>query len=139
MRSEILYGSKCWALKTADVQRLRRNERAIIYWICKVKIRDKISFDSLLNKLCLKNLDITLRKNRLLRFGHVCHSDSWIQKCTQYEVDGKRERGPPRKTWQQCINCDLKSLKLSKDLTSKCNTWREALRMAKSRTWTQSG
>ena len=58
--SVILYGSECWALTTAYVQRLQQNEHAVIHWICKVKIRDKISFSSLLNKLCLKNLDITL-------------------------------------------------------------------------------
>ena len=32
----------------------------------------------------------------------------------------------------KCVNCDLQSLKLSKDLTSNRNAWTEALRMAKS-------
>ena len=145
IRSAILYGGECWALTTADVQRLQRNERAIIRWICKVKIRDKISSNSLLNKLCLKNLNVTLRTNRLRRFGHVCRSDGWIKKFTQHEVAGKKERGLPRNTWQHCVNCDIKFLKLSKDLTSNHNAWREALRMAKSPTrkkcgtWAQSG
>ena len=53
------------------------------------------------------------------------------KKCTQHEGAGKRKHGQPTKTWQQCINCGLKSLKLSKDLTSIRNAWREALRMAK--------
>ena len=89
----MLYDSECWALTTAEVQRLQRNECAMIRWICKVKIRDKISSDSLLNKLCLKNLDITLHTKRLRWFGHVCHRDGCIKKCTQHEVAGKRERG----------------------------------------------
>ena len=33
----------------------------MINWIGKVKIRDKISSDSLMKELCLKNLDITLQ------------------------------------------------------------------------------
>ena len=33
---------------TADVQRLQHNECAMIHWICKVKISDKISCNSLL-------------------------------------------------------------------------------------------
>ena len=74
-----MYGSECWALTTADVQRLQKNKCAVIRWICKVKIRDGISSDSLLNKLCLKNPDITLRRNLLLCFGR---SDSSIKKCT---------------------------------------------------------
>ena len=62
-----------------------------------------------------------------------CLHNSWIKKCTQYEVALKRECGRPRKTWQQCLNCDLKSLKLSKD------AWREALRMADNPTCKKCG
>ena len=47
VHSVILYGSECWALTTADVPRLQQNEWAIICWIRKVKVRDKISSDSL--------------------------------------------------------------------------------------------
>ena len=65
----VTYDSECWALTTADVQRLQRNERTMIRWICIVKISDKISSDGLLNKLCLKNLDITLQTNRLRWVG----------------------------------------------------------------------
>ena len=90
-------------------------------------------------------MDATLQTNRLRWSGHVCCSEGWIKKCIQYELAGKREHDRPRKTWHQCVNCDLKSLKLSKDLTSSRNAWREALRMAKSPTrkkcgaWAQSG
>ena len=83
-----------------DSQRLQRNECAMIRWICKVKISDRISSDSLLNKLCLINLDITLRTNFLRWFGYVWGSEGWIKNCTQHEVAGKREHGRPRKTWQ---------------------------------------
>ena len=68
-------------------------------------------------------------------FMLVCCSEGWIKKCTH---------GQPKKTWQQCVSCDLKSLKLSKVLTSKCHAWREALRIMKSptckkcATWAQS-
>ena len=87
IRSVMLHGSKCWALTTAEVQRLQRNERAMARWICKDHY--KISSDSLLNKLCLKNLDITLRTNCLRWFGHICCSEGWIKQCTQHEVAGK--------------------------------------------------
>ena len=71
------------------------------------KAQDKILSNSLSNK----NLDITLRTNRLRWFGHVYPCGGRIKKCTKDEVAGKRERGRPRKTWQQCVNYDLKSLK----------------------------
>ena len=75
------------------------------------KAQDKILSDSLSNKLCLKNLDITLRTNCLRWFGHVYPSGGRIKKCTKDEATGKRECGRPRKTWQQCVKYDLKSLK----------------------------
>ena len=106
----------------------------MISWICKVKISDKISSNSLLNKLCIKNHDIKLRTNRACWFRHAFCSEAWIKKCTQHEVAGKGECGRPRKTWQQCVNCNLKLLKLSKDLTSNRNAWRDILRMVKSPT-----
>ena len=133
----MLYGSKCWALTTADVQRLQRNEPAMARWICKDHY--KISSDSLLNKLCSKNLDITLRTNCLQQFGHICCSEGWIKQCTQHEVAGKRERDRARKTQQQCVNCNLNSSKLSKDLTTNRNAQREALRMTKSPTCKKCG
>ena len=54
------------ALPTADVQRLEWNERAMIRWTGKVNINDKISSDSLLNKLCLIFIsyrDVMLKRN----------------------------------------------------------------------------
>ena len=89
---------------------------------------DKISSDISLNELCLNNINIILRTNRLRWVGHVCRSEGWIKKCTQHEVADKQELGQPRKIWRQCVMCDSKSLKLSKELTSSCNAWREALR-----------
>ena len=41
IRSVMLYGSECWALTTADVQRLQENEHAMVCWICRVKIKIK--------------------------------------------------------------------------------------------------
>ena len=51
IRNVMLYGRECWALTTDDFQRLQRNERAMIRRIYKVKIRDKILPNGLLNKL----------------------------------------------------------------------------------------
>ena len=51
------------------------------------KAQDKILSDSLSNKLCLKNLDITLRTNCLRWFGHVYPSGGRIKKCNENVVE----------------------------------------------------
>ena len=42
VRSTMLHGSETWAPNASDLQRLRRNDRAMIRWICSAKLADKI-------------------------------------------------------------------------------------------------
>ena len=37
VKGALLHASECWALRTEDIQRLLRNERVILRWMCKVK------------------------------------------------------------------------------------------------------
>ena len=68
--SVMLYGSECWALTTVDAKRLQRNERAMIHWICNVKIsaqKMKFSIKDLFSK-CDQIRNVTNRIwSRLLR------------------------------------------------------------------------
>ena len=57
---------------------LRRNDRAMIHWICNVKANDEVSSDSLLSKLGIQDLDVVLRTSRMRWFGHVERSTGWI-------------------------------------------------------------
>lgn len=42
---------QCWAPITNDLSRLRQNDRAMIRWICNVKIKDRINSSTLAKKL----------------------------------------------------------------------------------------
>ena len=70
VRSVMLHAAETLAIK-GYTDRLRRNDRAMIHWICNVKTKDEVSSDSLLTKLGLKDLDMVLRTNRMRWFGHV--------------------------------------------------------------------
>ena len=70
-----------WAMKMDTLNRLnclRRNDRAMIRWICNVRAKDEVSSDSLLTKLGIQDLDVVLRTSRMRWFGHVEHSTGWI-------------------------------------------------------------
>ena len=43
VRGALLHASECWTLRREDIQRLLRNERAMLRWMCKVKAEDDIS------------------------------------------------------------------------------------------------
>ena len=48
VRSVMLHAAETWAMKADTLNRLRRNDRAMIRWICNVKAKDEVSSDSLL-------------------------------------------------------------------------------------------
>jgi len=44
---------------------------------------------------------IALQQNRLRWWGHVLHKDDdWMKKCMEFEVEGSRARGRPKRTWR---------------------------------------
>ena len=71
----MLHASETWPLTMPDLQRLRRNDRAMIRQICNVKPEDvtvaTVRSNELLAGLETDDLDVILREKRLRRFGHV--------------------------------------------------------------------
>ena len=61
----MLHVAETWAMTVATLNRLRRNDRAMIRWICNVKANDEVSSDSLLSKLGLQDIDVVLRSSRM--------------------------------------------------------------------------
>ena len=61
----MLHAAETWAMKADTLNRLRRNDRAVIRWIYNVKAKDEVSSDSLLTKLGILDLDVVLRTSRM--------------------------------------------------------------------------
>src|SRR6056300_1127346 len=78
VRSVMLHGTETWAVSSKNVNRLRRNDRAMIRWICRVRPKDDVSSDSLLEKLGINDIEAVLRSSRLRWLGHVERSTAWI-------------------------------------------------------------
>ena len=53
----MLHVAETWAMTASSLNRLPRNDREMIHWICNVKARDEVSSDSLLFKLGIQSLD----------------------------------------------------------------------------------
>ena len=43
VRSVMLHAAETWAMKADTLNRLRRNDSAMIHWICNVKAKDEVS------------------------------------------------------------------------------------------------
>ena len=100
-----LYASDCWAPNVNVLLKPKRNDRAVVRWICNMRLKDRTSSDSP-GKTWYQHIQTLLRYNRLRWFGHVARNDCCINSITALEVDGHRGRGRPRKTWRDTINSE---------------------------------
>ena len=128
VRSVMLHAAETWSMTAATLNRLRRNDRAMIRWICNVKAKDEVSSDSLLSKLGIQDLDMVLRTSRMRWFGHVERSTGWIAKVRKLNVVAQKRPGRPKKTWDEVLVDDRK--KLGMDFADPMNhsEWRGRLR-----------
>ena len=76
----MLHAAEIWAMTAATFNHLRRNDHAMIRFICNVKAKEEISSDSLLSKLGNQDLDLVLPTSGMRWFGHLERSTGWIAK-----------------------------------------------------------
>ena len=88
IRAVMLYSSETWSLTTPSLNRLKRNDLAMIRWICKAKVENRISAEKLHAKLGMQNIESVLRCHRLRWFGYVVRSSDWLSKVREFKVVG---------------------------------------------------
>ena len=131
VRAAMLHGSETWGPKTDELQRLRRNDRAMVRWICGVRPQDNVGSDDLLAKLGLADIGKVLSSRRLRWYGHAKRSQGCINTVMDVvvEVDKDEKRpGRPRKTWKQCVDSDMKACKLKDADTLDRVKWRKTVK-----------
>ena len=81
------------------------------------------------NKLGLCDLKDAIRVRRLRWYGHVMrHEEKEIHKVRSLlSKSGRPKTGRPKKTWQQCVDQDLRENKLKKSLVFDRDKWNESL------------
>jgi len=56
-------------------------------------------------------------------YGHVLRKEDkgWKKKCVEYEVEGPRPRGRPKRTWREVVEKDCQARKLNKEDAIDCS------------------
>ena len=126
--------AETWAMKVDTLNRFRRNDRAMIRWICNVRAKDEVSSDSRLTKLGIQTpfsqslgLDVVLRTSRMRWFGHVERSTGWIAEVRKLNVVAQKRSGRPRKSCEVLEN-DRKKLGMDSADPQNRSKWRGRLR-----------
>jgi len=129
VRSILLYGSETWPLTRDDLDRLIRNDNAMVRWISSKRLADRVSMEHLRGRLGILGLDIEVRRRRLRWYGHVQRmtEDAWPKKVLSFDVAGRNPRGRPKKRWRDNINEDLRKLNLLNINPQDRVVWRNAI------------
>ena len=132
IRSTMLHASETWPLTTPSLQRLLRNDKAMIRQVCNTRAEDlaNVSNKSLLTKLGLVDLSLILRERRLRWLGHVERSNGAIRLAFDMEVSSRlRKQGRPKTTWKGLTARDRAEWNIRVD-TSDRDAWRTSVRSA---------
>ena len=132
VRSAMLHASETLPATKPCLQRLQRNDRAMIKQICNVKPQDTATIKSteLLAWLGIEDLDLILKERRLRWYGHVERSKGAVKTAFDIQVNGKRGPGRPKMTWKQLTERDRREWKLSAIDPHDRDTWRSGARSA---------
>jgi len=111
VRPAVLYGSECWPLKKAQVQRLTVAEMRMLRWICGYTRLDRIRNGVIRDLVKVAPIGDKMRESRLRWFGHVKRRnvDAPVRRCERINIsEGRRGRGRPKKSLDEVIREDLK-------------------------------
>jgi len=84
----------------------------------------------LTERLGIDGIALVLQQNRLRWYGHVLHKedDDWVKKCMEYEVEGPRPRGRPKRTWREVVKEDCQARKLNTEDAMDRSKWKKLIK-----------
>ena len=103
-----------------DVRKFEVAEMRMLRWMCGCTMLDKIPNRVYREKLGIAAIGDKLREGRLRWFGHVRRRSPTepVRRVEGIQVEGKRGRGRPKRTWEEQIRLDLQALNLSENMIS---------------------
>jgi len=124
----MMYGSKIWAMKVEDMQRLQRAKK-MIRWMCGVTLKDGKTSEELRERLDVVSVSKRVRQNRLRWFGHVERKDEddWVSACRDLSVAGEKGRGRRRTTWKECVADDMRKMELRREDAQDRVLWKNSI------------
>ena len=85
--------------------------------MCGVRLGDRMSTDVLCDWVgVVVKIEDMIIQSHLWWYGHVMHGDidSQIREVMEIKITGKRKKGQPRKSWEECVK-DLKQYGLRRE------------------------
>jgi hypothetical protein len=134
IRPALLYGSECWAMKKVHESKLEAAEMRMLRWTCGRTMLDRIPNEVFRNELQVVPISAKVREGRLRWFGHVRRrlATAPVRRVESISVGGVRRRGRPKRSWEEQLRLDMKTLNLVEDMTLDRSAWRRRIRVVDS-------
>ena len=122
VRSSVLHGSETWPVRKENEVALQQTEMRMVRWMCGVKLKDRFPSNELKERLEMDDIMSVLQQNTLRWYGHVLRKEDidWVKKCMEYEVQGPRPGGRPKRTWREAVEKDCPARKLNTEDATHC-------------------
>jgi len=103
----------------------------MVRWICNVKVKDRVPSKELTERLGTDDIMSVRRQNRLQWYGHVLRKEGtdWVKKYTEYEVQGSRPRGRPKRMWTEVVQKDCQARNLNREDAMDGSRWKKPIKI----------
>jgi len=93
-------------------------------------LKDRLPSKELRERLGVDDIALVLQQNRHRWYGHVLRKedDVSVKKYMEYEVEGPRPRGRPKRTWREVVREDCQARKINKEDAIDCFKWRNMIK-----------
>jgi len=131
VQSSVLYGSETWPVRKENEVAVQRAEMRMVRWMCNVKVKDRVPSKELRERLGIDDIILILQQNRLQWYEHVLQKEDtdWMKRCMEYEVEGSRPRGRPKKTWKEVVQKDCQAHNLNKEDAMDRSRWKKLIKI----------
>ena len=129
--SSMLHGSETWPVRKENEVALQRAEMRMVRWMCNVHVKDRVPSKELRERLGIDDIILILQQNRLRWYGHVLQKEDndWVKKCMEYEVEGSRPRGRPKRTWREVVQKDCQAHNLNRENAMDRGRWKKLIKI----------
>jgi len=95
-----------------------------------MKLQDRVPSKGLRERLGLDDIILVLQQNMLRWYGHVLRKEDndWVKKCMEYEVEGARLIGRPKKTWRENVEKDCQACGFNREDAMDHIRWMKQIR-----------
>jgi len=126
-----LHGSETWPVRKENEVALQRAEMRMVRWMCNVKVKDRVSSKELRERLGIDDIILVLQQNRLRWYRHVLRKEDtdWVKICMEYEVEGSRPSGRPKRMWTEVVQKDCQARNLNREDTMDRSRWKKVIKV----------